>query len=151
MRSPAHAILWQVSWRWRWGCLAAAAYLVLAIILSHVLPKNLRIQIGDQSLPAVAWFLGMPSVYINIMPVAVFSMSGRDLRDSGFTTHMFILPVRTRMLVAWPMFTGCLTVTTVWLITATLVFWPGGIAAPLWWPAGALAYFLTSFQAISWT
>jgi hypothetical protein len=151
MRTPGQAILWQISWRWRWGLFAAGAYLLVAITLSHVVPKNLSIQIGDKPLPAVGWFLGLPSIYINIMLLAVFSMSGHDLRESGFTTHMFILPVRTRTLVAWPMFIGCLTVMTVWLATAVLVFRLGGIAAPLWWPAATLAYLLASFQALSWT
>jgi hypothetical protein len=151
MRTHGQAILWQISWRWRWGLLAAAAYLLTASVLSHLLPKTLNIRFGDEPMPAVAWFLGVPSIYVNIMLVAVFSISGRDLRESGFTTHMFVLPVRTRTLVAWPMFTGCLTVMLVWLIIAALVFRPGGIAAPLWWPAAAMAYFLVSFQAVCWT
>jgi hypothetical protein len=151
MRSPGRAILWQISWRSRWGLVAGATYLLLAIVLSHVVPKNLNIPIGDGQMPAVGWFLGLPSVFVNIMLVAVFSMSGHDLKESGFTRHMFVLPIPTRTLVAWPMFTGYLTVIAVWLVTAVLVFRAGGIAAPLWWPAAALAYFLASFQAISWT
>src|SRR5262245_8913141 len=135
MRSPGQAILWQIAWRSRWGLVAAASYLVVAIVLSHLLPKNLHIRVGDDFVPAVGWFLGMPSVFVNIMLVAVFSMSGHDLRDSGFTTHMFILPVRTRTLVGWPILVGCVTVITVWLVTAVFIFRSGGIAAPLWWPA----------------
>ena len=64
---------------------------------------------------------------------------------------MFILPVRTRTLVFWPMASGCLTVAVVWLINACLVFRAAGIAAPLWWPAATLATLLAAFQALSWT
>lgn len=151
MRSPGQAILWQIVWRSRFGLLAAGSYLVAAILLTRVLPHDLTLSVGDQTVPAVGWFLGMPAVLINILLVAVFSMSGADLQDSAFASHMFTLPVRTRTLVAWPMVVGCFALMAVWWITAALVFRPGGILAPLWWPAGALAYFLASFQAISWT
>ena len=61
-------------------------------------------------MPAVSWYLGMPCVFVAILLVAVFSMTGNDATDSGFTRHMFVLPVRTTTLVAWPMFSGCLAV-----------------------------------------
>jgi hypothetical protein len=151
MYSPAQAILWQISWRARWGLFAAAAFLLLAILLSHLLPKHWTIQFDVSPVPAVGWFLGVSSVFVNIMLVAVFSMSGADARDLTFSKHMFVLPVRTSTLVAWPMLSGCLTVAAVWLLNACLVFRSGGIAAPLWWPAAALALFLATFQALSWT
>jgi hypothetical protein len=62
-----------------------------------------------------------------------------------------VLPARTTTLVAWPMFSGCLAVAGVWWITAALVFRPGGVDAPLWLPAAAIALFLASFQAVMWT
>jgi hypothetical protein len=151
MHTPGQAILWQIAWRPRWALAAAGLYLLGAIVLIHVLPKNLTIQLGDESVPAVAWFLGMPGLLTSIMLIAAFSMSGHDIKDSGFTTHMFVLPIRVRTLVAWPMFSGCITVAGVWLITAALVFRPGGIDAPLWWPAGAIVAFLAAFQAVTWT
>jgi len=78
-------------------------------------------------------------------------MSGADARNLTFTKHMFVLPARTRTLVAWPMFSGCLIVALVWLINAYFVFRTSGIAAPLWWPAAAFALLLATFQALSWT
>src|SRR5262245_6186480 len=132
MHSPGQAILWQIAWRPRWALLAAGLYLLAAVLLSHLLPKNLTIQMGDESVPAVGWFLGMPGLLTSILLIAAFCMSGHDIKDSGFTTHMFILPVRTSVLVAWPMLSGCITVAAVWLITAALIFRPGGIEAPLW-------------------
>lgn len=151
LTSPGQAILWQIAWRARWGLLPALVYLLTAIVLSHVLPQNLSIQLGGDSVPAVGWFLGMPGLFTNILLVAAFTMAGTDVADTGFTKHMFVLPVRTRTLVAWPMFSGCVAVAGLWLITATLIFRPGGIAAPLWWPAAAMIYFLTVFQAVCWT
>jgi hypothetical protein len=154
MSTPGLAILWQILWRWRWGLALTGIYLLVAVVLTHVLPTRwlqMQVQLGNEQMPAVAWFLGLPSLWANIMLVGVFAMTGNDIKNSGFTTHMFVLPVRTSTLVAWPMFAGCFTLAGVWLVTAGLIFRPGGIAAPLWWPAGALALFLVAFQAVSWT
>jgi len=151
MHSPGQAILWQISWRSRWGLLAAAAFLLVAILLAHLLPTHWKIQLGDDERPAVGWFLGVSSLFVNLILVTAFLMNGSDSKDLTFVRHMFVLPVRTRTLVAWPMASGCLTVAAVWLINACLVFRPGGIAAPLWWPAAALAVFLAAFQALCWT
>src|SRR5436190_2570469 len=144
MHSPGQAILWQIYWRCRWGFLAAGALLFLAVTLSHMLPTYWTIHVEDDDLPAVGWFLGVVCVFVNILLMAPFAMSGEDTRNFTFAKHMFVLPVRTSALVAWPMISGGLVVAAVWLINASLVLRPGGIAAPLWWPAAALALFLAT-------
>ena len=133
MYSPARAILWQIFRRSRWGFAAAAAFLCLAVVLVHLLPTHWTIQMRDDQVPAAGWFLGVSCLYLNVVLMAAFGMSGADARNLTFASHMFVLPVRTRTLVAWPMLSGCVTVAVVWLITACLVFRPSGIAAPLWW------------------
>ena len=122
MHSPAQAILWQIFWRCRWGFASAAAFLLLAIALSHMLPRHWTIQVGDDEVPAVGWFFGVSCLFVNIMLIAAFSMSGADARNLTFAKHMFVLPVRTSTLVAWPLISGCLTVAAFWLINASLVF-----------------------------
>src|SRR5438067_3908428 len=151
MFSPARAILWQIYWRCRWGFIAAAAFLSLAAVLSPRLPTHWTIQVADDQVPAAGWFLGISCLAVNLLLIAPFAMSGGETRNVTFASHMFILPVRTATLVGWPMLLGCLTVALVWLITAGLVFRPGGIAAPLWWPAAAFACLLAAFQALAWT
>lgn len=152
MQSPAQAILWQIYWRARWGFAAAAAFLLLAVTLTNLLPKYWTIQVdplGDT--PVFGWFFGVCGLYANFILMAAFSMSAADARNLTFTNHMFVLPVRTSRLVAWPMFSGCLTVAVFWLIIACFVFRASGIAAPLWFPAAAYALLLASFQALAWT
>src|SRR5688572_28160979 len=146
MNTPAQAMPWYITWRSRWGLLAIVAYLLLAVTLVHTLPASLNIGVGDNNVPAVSWYLGMPCVFIMILLVAVFSMTGNDAADSGLTRHMFVLTVRTTTLVAWPMFSGCLAVAALWWITAGLVFRPGGIAAPLWLPAASIPCFWRCFR-----
>jgi hypothetical protein len=151
MNSPAQAILWQIFGRFRWGFAAAGAFLLLAIALSHTLPSHWKIYLGDDEVPAVGWFFGVSCLFVNVMLIAPFSMTGDDTRNFMFARHMFVLPQRTSSLVAWPLISGCLTVAAFWLLNASLVLRPTGIAAPLWFPAAALALFLATFQAIAWT
>jgi hypothetical protein len=151
MHSPAQAILWQIFWRYRWGFIAAGAFLALAVLLSHLLPTHQKIHIGNFEVPAAGWFLGISCFYMNVMLVAPFSMHGGDSRQFDFARHLFVRPVRSTALVAWPMLSGGLVVAGVWLVIAWLVFRPAGIAAPLWMPAAGLALFLATFQALAWT
>jgi hypothetical protein len=151
MASPAHLILWQVFWRFRWGFLSAATFLVIAIALSHLLPVKWTIQVGGGHVPAVGWLLGVSCLFVNVLLVSAFSMSGAGARSCTFAGDQFVLPVRTSALVAWPLISGGLICAGVWLINASLVFRPAGIAAPLWWPAAAAALFLATFQALAWT
>jgi len=152
MNSPAQAILWQIYWRARWGFAAAAAFLLLAVTLTNLLPRYWTIQVDSlENVSAFGWFFGVCGLYANFILMAAFSMSASDARNLTFTNHMFVLPVHTRRLVAWPMFSGCLTVAVFWLIVACFVFRASGIAAPLWFPAAAFALLLASFQALAWT
>ena len=151
LRGPAQAILWQIFGRFRWGFASAGAFLLLAIALSHTLPSTWKIHLGDDEVPAVGWFFGVSCLFVNVMLIAPFSMTGDDTRNFMFARRMFVLPQRTSALVAWPMISGCITVAAFWLLNASLVLRPSGIAVPLWFPAAALALFLATFQAIAWT
>jgi hypothetical protein len=151
MHSPAQAILWQIFWRYRWGFAAACALLLIAIALVRILPDYWELQLDDERLPAVGWLLGMSCLFANILLIVPFSLSGDDARHFTFARHLLVLPVRTSTLVAWPLVSGCLTVAAFWVLHASQVFRPAGMAMPLWWPAAALALFLVIFQALSWT
>ena len=155
MYSPALAILGQVAWRFRWGHAAALFYFLIAIALSGLLPANLRVFPGsnlggDEGLPAVGYWLGMPTLLVIVYAISIFTNAGPSV-ESGFGTHLFVLPMRTTTLVAWLMGAGCLIVAAVWLVAASLIFRRGGIDAPLWWPAAIAAVQLAWFQASAWT
>src|SRR5262245_33060725 len=135
MNSPAQAILWQIYWRARWGFAAAVAFLVLGVVLTQLLPRHWTIRFDELDVPAVAWFCGVSCVWMNFIVMAAFSMSGADVRNLTFVCHIYVLPVRTSTLVAWPIISGCLSVMLFWLIDAIFVFRASGIVAPLWFPA----------------
>jgi len=151
--SPAQAMLWQV-WRgWRWSLALDATYLLVAAVVVRLLPAILvHTTVGIAALPEAGQHLAMPTALIVLHLMTVFSLLGADdLKDRGYSPKMFALPVRSRTLVIWPMLWGCLSIAFVWLIIAGLILRPTGIAAPLWWPAAALAAGSTLLQALTWT
>jgi len=69
--------------------------------------------------------------------------------SAGYPSRMFTLPVRTSVLVAWPMLYGTVALTLLWLAMVLLVWRPAGIE-PAWWVVPLLAVALAWLQAIFW-
>jgi hypothetical protein len=152
MNSPARAIWWQMWHPHRWFVAAELAYLLLAAVVSHLLPALFRRTTLDATeIPTATLHLCMPVSLIIVHWVAIFQLTSTDFKSLGFPTFMFVLPVRTQTLVAWPMLYGCVALASLWLFIACLILRPVGIAVPLWGPAAALAAGLTMLQALSWT
>ena len=129
MRSVAGALLWQITWPYRWWLLAAGTYLLAAIALVQMLPAELQAQFGQKVVSAIGLCLALPTTAIYLLLVVMFSLSATNLQEEGFTTRMRVLPVRTSTLVAWPMVGGCFSMMTVWWVVACLVLRPTGTAA----------------------
>jgi hypothetical protein len=135
----------------RWFVAAELAYLLLAAMLSRALPDLFRrVSLDATEIPLALQHLSLPISLVIIHWVAIFQLTSTDFKSIGFPTHMFVLPVRTQVLVACPMFVGCVAMACLWLFWAGLIMRPVGIAAPLWWPAAGLAAGLTMLQALSW-
>jgi hypothetical protein len=151
MMSPAQATLWQTWRRHRYGVAASCAYLLICAIVIQFLPEHLlQVRFGDAPFPLVAQYLGTPCFFVLLYVAAMFSITGEASNDFDFATHRFVLPVRTRQLVAWPMMQGCVALACAWWLIAALVLRPAGIAAPWIWPASLMAANLTALQAIAW-
>src|SRR5206468_3015182 len=62
------------------------------------------------------------------------------------------LPVTTRALAGWPMLYGTAAAASLWIATAILVRWPGGVDVyvPWVWPALLTAAYLAWTQALMW-
>jgi hypothetical protein len=83
----------------------------------------------------------------------VVSSYGAEVRletpDSGFPPRFFLLPVRTSVLVGWPMLQGVLAAVLAWVIWDHCVLRPCGIETPFWWGA-MLAAVVATTQALMW-
>ena len=93
------------------------------------------------------------STFFYFVGVFSYGLSG-DLaaRESIFPARMFTLPVTTRALAGWPMLYGTTAAASLWMATALLARWPGGVDVyvPWVWPALLMAAYLAWTQALMW-
>src|SRR5438874_2221054 len=109
MRSPTLALAWQHWGRHRWGLAVVLLFLAIVAGLFQGMPGGVT--------PLSAFLCSVQFVLVLIYVTAVFSYgfeSKLELRESGFPTRLFVLPVRTVQLVGWPMLQGVAVVTVLW-------------------------------------
>jgi hypothetical protein len=97
--------------------------------------------------------LALPLVFAPLGLMAIF-VFGTEIDmgslESTFPAKMFTLPVRTSMLVAWPMFYGVVTMATVYAAIMWLVLRPSGYIFSPWLPPLFAATCLAWFQTVAW-
>jgi hypothetical protein len=147
MHSPTRAIAWQLWARHRVWIISGLAYFLLAAICCHALPHtppylNIRQAIA---FPLILVPLGLMIIFVFGTNVDVAA------RESTFPSKMFTLPVRTSLLVLWPMVFGTLTMILSSVAISWLVLRPSGINLPLWWPSFFVAILLVWLQAVAWS
>jgi hypothetical protein len=144
MHASVVALAWEFWGRNRWVfgifVVYVAAYAVIAAINPGSTPERFA---GLGSI----WFVGGMCFLI------VIFAHGSDVRletaDSGFPTRHFLLPVRTSVLVGWPMLQGALAAVLAWVIWDRCVLRPCGIETPFWWTPMLAAGVVTT-QALLW-
>ncbi len=143
MHTPAAALAWEFWGRHRLGAgrsgrAGRGVSLSSAPRRRSLLPKRFIHSI---------WFV-MGLCYV--IGVFAYGFDGRlETAESGFPSRLFVLPVRTRLLVGWPMVQGMATAVLLWLAWDYFVLRPCGIETPPWWPL-MLAAVVACSQAISW-
>src|SRR5947207_329575 len=142
MYSPAVALAWEFWGRHRWG-LAGVAGLVAAFAVGCAVSPPERTTV----LVHTIWF-GLGLCYV--IGVFAYGFEGRlETAESGFPARLFVLPVRTWVLVGWPMLQGVAAAVVLWLAWDRLVLRPSGVVVPPWWPA-ILAAVVAVSQAVVW-
>jgi len=93
------------------------------------------------------WFV-MGLAYV--IGVFAYGFDGKlESAESGFPARLFVLPVRTSVLIAGPMIQGVLLAVGLWLAWDRLVLRPAGVELPTWWMPLIAAIVATS-QALAW-
>ncbi|HEY7157239.1 MAG TPA: hypothetical protein VH575_25020 [Gemmataceae bacterium] len=144
--SPSLALAYYLWTRHRFALTFLAANWLALILLCRAVPK-------------VNWgflFLPVPTAFIFLLVNCSFSREAKlEVRESGFPSRLWHLPLPTYALVGWPMLWGCGAMALAWLTLAwgamRPVLRPYGVEPPLWWPALTLAAALAWLQAIVWT
>ena len=146
MRPPALIFAWLLWRRHRRGLTASLAGVLGLSLCYRVLPPGTEAQfIGELDLVV----LSMASLYA----VAVFSFGFEAdvaARASGFPARLFTLPVRTAVLVRWPLLYGTAAIVLAWVGVGWFVLRHQRPDAPVWLQALAWAAVLACLQAVVW-
>jgi hypothetical protein len=145
---PARAILWEYLARYPLLDFAIVAELTAMIALAHLLPESWRAAAVDQGQP---WTI-FPVMMFFFGIIILFSVNTTRPRSApcGHPARMFLYPMSTARLVAWPMLFGAVAMALGWVAVAMLVLPGFGIHMPLGRGALAAAAALACLQALSW-
>jgi hypothetical protein len=147
MHSPALALGWELWARNRLGLSIIMAGFLAAALLGQVLPAGSPARTVGEVTQGLLMF-----IFVYLLSVFVYSANSLEGKKTGFPPRLFALPVRTSLLVAWPMLYGMAAVVLLWIGAWLLILIPCGISDRIeWWPALMFAALMASFQAISWT
>ena len=152
MRSPALAIAWEFRQRHRWGLLAVASYLTVAVIIRLlILERGQTAEFENAESFALVVMAPLVATLTYFLSVFSFGLDG-DIaaRKSIYPARLFTLPVTTAALAGWPMLYGTIAVAILWLATRVLSVWPKEFHIPVIWPALLAASLLSWAQALMW-
>jgi hypothetical protein len=147
MRSPAQAIAWEICAKNRWALLFAFGLIPFCLLLRGLIPPGHELVKMIHGLSALMTFA-------SLLWVCSYTANDSRGRFSGFPAWMYTLPLRTSVLVMWPMILGCV------LLLAALVAWEFTISkcweipvAPMHvgWHALLFVGSLFSVQALIWS
>ena len=145
MRGPAAGIGYSIWLRLRWVLSGILIYIaVVAATVQLLLPSGMMIvgAVGAIVLAASVAHL-----------LTAFTLGPADLgiRGSGYPKNMMVLPVRTQLLVCWPVIYGASTIAILWVLIALFILRPAGLMVPVVWPAALGAASTAWLQAIGWS
>jgi hypothetical protein len=146
MQSPTLALSQQIWSRHRLGLAIVLAIVLAGAALFQVLPP-------DSLGPAQAAFLSFQFFFALIYVATVFSYgfdAALERPESGFPKRQFTLPVRTTVLVAWPMLQGMTVVALLWAGWAHFVMRPNGIPVAIGSTALQAAALVAVLQMLLW-
>ncbi|MCI0705252.1 MAG: hypothetical protein L0241_29690 [Planctomycetia bacterium] len=142
MHSPAVALTWEFWGRHRLGLSAVGALVLTFAVGCAFAPLTANLAAINSM-----WFI-IGLCYV--IGVFAYGFDGRlESAESGFPARLFLLPVRTWVLVGWPMLQGVIVAVLLWLGWSYFVLRPSGIETPLWWSV-MLAAVVAVSQAIVW-
>jgi hypothetical protein len=147
MRSPALAISWQLWGRHRWGLAVVLGYVLTCAVLFPALPAG-TLEPTHGILCSIQLILAL--AYVTAVFAYGFDSHHLEARESGFPARMFTLPVRTSVLVGWPMLQGMAAIALLWAAWAHFVLRPSGVEVSLGVTALLAAAVVAVLQALLW-
>lgn len=147
MHTPLMAITWQFWARHHRGLALMGLYAVGLAILFALLPAGV-LDRKHAVLGSIPFVIGL--AYVAAIFSYGFEKNHLESAESGFPAWQFTLPLRTGVMVGWPMLLGMLAVATLGFIWTRFILVPAGWDPPAWAPV-FLAVFLAVAQALVWS
>jgi hypothetical protein len=142
VHAPAIALAWEFWRRHRFGLSGTVGFVAAFVVVCAVNPLRPELATANS-----IWF-GMGLCYA--IGVFAYGFDGKlEAAESGFPARLFVLPVRTSLLVAGPMIQGVFVTVLLWLAWSWFVLRPSGVETPLW-AAVLLAAGVAVSQALVW-
>jgi hypothetical protein len=142
MHSPAAALAWEFWGRHRLGLCAVVALVAGSAVYAAAVPLT-----PTFGFVHTIWFV---IALCYVIGVFAYGFDGKlESAESGFPARHFVLPVRTSVLVGWPMLQGMVAAVVLWLAWEYAVLRPAEIEVPPWWPF-MLAALVAISQAVAW-
>jgi hypothetical protein len=142
MYTPALTLAAEFWRRHRLGLAGVAALIAAFAVTCALSPLSAKLA----SIHSMWFVMGLAYV----IGVFAYGFDGKlESPESGFPKRLFVLPVRTPVLVAGPMIQGILLAVLLWLAWDRLVLRPSGVQLPFWW-AALLAAIVAASQALVW-
>jgi hypothetical protein len=142
MTSVPLGIAYPLWLRARWTLIGIASLIAVLAVGIQLFPDAAEIVVNG--------LLVIPFATVALLNVFTYGPADLGGRSSAFPGHMLVLPVRTPSLVGWPIIYGALVHAMLWVAVAVAVFRPGGVNAPVVWPALTFATCIVWIQAVSW-
>src|SRR5579871_6324540 len=120
MSTPALALAWELWWRHRLGLVGVVA--LVAGFAGYCAAETVT---GRFASVSSIWFVMGLSYVIGVF---AYGFEARlEVAESGFPARLFVLPVRTWVLVGWPMLQGVAAAVLLWLAWDGLVLRAAGV------------------------
>jgi hypothetical protein len=150
MKTPAAAMRWELWQKNRWAFIVLGGLFYLCIGLNLSLSFIYDSPRPEREPGVVFGILGLALTWLVLF--VVFGHTDNDPRKgfSGFPARMFLLPVRTRTLIQWPVLYGIGAILFSTIAWALFVFWPIHVQPPLGYMLLLASTAMVSFQALVW-
>jgi hypothetical protein len=150
MRSPVIALAWEIWRQNRRSVWLVVGIIVVCCLVNHIVPDQIRAVKAYEELLGVVNGLMMASSFLFLFGVFNYTESTSRKDWTGFPYRLFVLPVPTLLLVAFPMASGIISTGLVYWVWAKLVFVHSEIPADWWFPV-VLGGFMAVYQTTLWS
>ena len=147
MTPAIRALAWEILARYRWFVGGSAAWLLVACLITALLPESAR----GPNMVALLLAPAMLGPVLFLTAVTHGEETRLDTRAGEFPRRLLLLPVTAGTLAGIPLALTLGVSTLVWVVTALGVLRPCRVPAPVFWPGLHFGVAVAWMLALSWS